>query len=374
MNTKRLLILIFAFLSTAFVSAPQSNSLEFTGVGDDVITAEFSVADYPVMEISAICEYEYDYVTVTLFGSNDEEISAFYDSCEKTGQIYYANNEIDQVEYLQISGAIDWTLTFLPINDANIETYTAPAKIEGSGTAFFIVNNPGKVLQFDYSGDDYVQVYQYSGEGVKGWDGYKQLFYEQGPYSGKTIINPKFTIFQIFSSDAWSFDISGSGGSKTEQTPVAAPTSVSLFPTKAPTEAPVETIAENKSPDFLTLYGDRASFPDYDNQMQLAASSFGLLGGKYVNNWELFTYTGDFTLEELANQLYDFYAEEYADDGYTKFAEPRLFPLVLMGEDLGEGYQMLLQRDTDRIWIVVSESAEQEKGVFVFYCNTSAAG
>jgi hypothetical protein len=108
--------------------------------------------------------------------------------------------------------------------------------------------------------------------------------------------------------------------------------------------------------------------------MQLAASSFGLLGGKYVNNWELFTYTGDFTLEELANQLYDFYAEEYADDGYTKFAEPRLFPLVLMGEDLGEGYQMLLQRDTDRIWIVVSESAEQEKGVFVFYCNTSAAG
>ena len=374
MNTKRLLILVLAFLSAAFVSAPQSNSLEFTGIGDDVILAEFNVADYPVMEISATCEYDYDYVTVTLFGSNDEEISAFYDSCEKTGQIFYGNNEIDQVEYLQISGAEDWTLTFLPIDDAKIKTYTAPAKIEGSGTALFIVENPGKILQFDYSGDDYLQVYQYSGEGIKGWEGYKQLFYEQGPYSGKIMINPKFTVFQIFASNAWTFDISGAGGSKVVQTPAAAPTSVSLIPTEIPTEAPVETISENKSPDFLTLYGDKSSFPEYDNQMQLAASSFGLLGGKYVNNWELFTYTGDFTLEELADQLYDFYAKEYADDGYAKFAEPRLFPLVMMDEDLGEGYMMLLQRDTDRIWIVVSESYDQEKGVFVFYCNTSAAG
>ncbi len=374
MNTKQLLILILVFLSTAFVAAPQSNSLEFTGTGDDVVTAEFLVADYPVMEINATCEYDYDYITITLFGSNDEEISAFYDSCEKAGQIYYGNNEIDQVEFLQISGATDWTISFLPLNDAKIDSFSAPAKIEGSGTAFFTVENPGKVMQFDYSGDDYVQVYQYSGEGIKGWEGYKQLFYEQGPYSGKTIINPKLTIFQIFASGAWSFDISGSGGSKISQTPVVAPTTISLFPTIVPTEAPAETIPENKSPDFLTLYGDRSSFPDYDNQMQLAASSFGLLGGKYVNNWELFTYTGNFTLEELANQLYEFYAKEYADDGYVKFAEPRLFPLVLMDEDLGEGYQMLLQRDTDRIWIVVSESYDQEKGVFVFYCNTSAAG
>lgn len=389
MKTKLLIILMLSTFTMAFVSAPQSNPYVFSGTGDDVITTEIIVSDFPIMQLSSVCENDFDYISITLFGHNDEEISVFYDYCNKQGIIYYANNEIKQIDFIQVSGAKDWILSFLPLSEGLVPVYHAPATIEGTGTTFFSIENPGKVLAFDYPSADYFEVYQYSSEGIQGWDGNKQLFYEQGPYFGKTIINPKFTFFQIFASGKWKFEIIGSGSTKPADnqnmepepevvsTVEAVPPEV-IVPTEIPipTEIlPVETevvAAENGSPDYLKLYANRSTFPEYDNQMQLAASSFGLLGGKYINNWELFTYIGDFSLEELANNVYAFYQSEYADDGFLPFAEPKLFPLILMEEDLGEGYQMLLQRGTERIWIVVSRSYDKEKGVFVFYCSSAA--
>ncbi|GAP40226.1 hypothetical protein [Flexilinea flocculi] len=210
---KIIFLLIFAAIfSMAFSIAPQAEpvveeetagaALEpivFTGSGDDVLVGPIMAEDYPIIDFEVPCEDEYAYMKITLYGADNEVLDVFNRYCTYQGSFYYGGNEIEQIDYLEVSYPGDFTLTFLPLD---AEVYTAPVAVKGEGTSVVFVENPGRILQMSYDEDDYFELYQYS-EDVKGYSGYKQVYYQAGPYKGKSLIDNKFRIFQIYGSGAW---------------------------------------------------------------------------------------------------------------------------------------------------------------------------
>lgn len=216
---KRIIVLIIlsAILMMAFSIAPQAEPvvsegaveeviaepklgpIVFEGSGDDVLVGPIIVNEYPIIKFESACEDPYAYIEITLTGAKNEQLSVFSRYCSYQGSFFYANNEIEQIDFLEVSCPGDFTLTFLPLD---IEVYTAPVIVSGTGTSVFFVDNPGRILSLSYDKDDYFELYQYSEE-IKGYSGYEQVYYQNGPYKGKSLINSNLRIFQLYGAGKW---------------------------------------------------------------------------------------------------------------------------------------------------------------------------
>lgn len=360
MKIVRIAVLIFVFLMTTFTVTAQSEPLVFEGTEEDVIEEKINVAEYPIIQLESDCQNEYDTISITLYGSKDEEIVVFYNSCPSQGKIYYANNEIDQIEYVQVSSEGNWKISFLPMSAAYMDTYQAPVTVTGSGSSAFMIQNFDKILTYSFKAESYFDLTQYSSDGIKGYEGSKMLLFEMGPKEGKTIIDPNFSIFQVTSSGEWSLEFSAGK---------SAAAADDIIP-----EQPVEQVlpsVDHLQPDFLNVYFTKEmnSDPTVEKELEGIADSLGLLDEEVLIDWQLYTYNGKISIEKLMKEVQSFYQEEYADDGYLLLSEPVKLPLVILEEDLGDGYRILLEKEENKIWIYITNSnSEEEKHIFVFFC------
>ena len=361
MKNVRTVLLLFVFLVTTFSVSAQSDPLVFEGYEEDVIEKMIDVVEYPIIQLESDCQNEYDTISITLYGSNDEEIGIFYNSCYSQGKIYYANNEIDQIEYIQVSSEGSWKLSFLPMSAEFMDTYEAPVTVTGSGSSAFMVKNFGKILTYSFKAESYFDLTQYSSDGIKGYEGSKMLLFEMGPKEGKTIVDPNFSIIQVTTSGEWSLDFSaGNSASSADNSNPEPPVDQGL------------PSSNHLTPDFLEVFVTKETNQEAytDTMVTEIAASLGLLERDALIDWQLFTYSGKDSLEALTTEILDFYQEEYEADNYLLLSEPQIIPLVILEEDLGDGYQALLEQDENKIWIYVTNSnAEDEKHAFVFFCS-----
>ena len=361
MKNIKFVILLIAFLMISISVSAQSDPLVFEGTEEDVIEETINVAEYPIIQLESDCQNEYDTISITLYGPKEEEIAVFYSSCLSQGKLYYANNEIDQIEYIQVSSEGNWKLSFLPMSAEYIDTYKAPVTITGSGSSAFMVENFDKILTYSFTAESYIDLTQYSSEGIKGYEGSKMILFEMGPKKGKTIIDPSFSIIQIITSGDWSLDFAAGN---------AAPIADRTIPT--PPIAQALPSADHKHPDYLRVYyrKDVNTEPEVEAEIAEAADSLGILEGDILTDWQLYEYYGNITLEELMTNVKNFYEEEYAPDGYLLTSQPVKIPMNIFDDDLGEGYQILLEQGENKIWIHVSNShSEVEKHIFIFFCT-----
>lgn len=182
--------------------------IKFTGTGDDLVLANIDQKEYPYLYFK--CRTA-NFFSVRISDEEGEDQSVISEIGAYEGLNYIGEAYIDRISMIEISGAKDWELIFLPKINRLVNKYSAPIAISGFGPAVFEVDGLGLIAEVELSSDGFSSIRQYAENSM-----WSSIASEAGEYSGKVKTKKDYPIISIETDSAWNISFYSQDGIKPE--------------------------------------------------------------------------------------------------------------------------------------------------------------
>lgn len=196
-----IVMFIFLLITSAVYAETIHQNIEadpivLSGTGDDLLLIDINSEDYPFVYFK--CRTA-NYLSVKASNENGNEEFLFYGAGAYEGLKYIGNSySVKNFTMLEVSGAKDWEIVFIPKINHLINKYAGPITVTGEGDAVFEVDGLGTMAEIEVLGEGYTTIKQYKESG-------KMDFIYSGAkdYSGKKKIDENYPIIAIESDGSW---------------------------------------------------------------------------------------------------------------------------------------------------------------------------
>lgn len=202
MKKMTFIVMFISLLITSAVYAEtihqniEADPIVLSGTGDDLLLIDINSEDYPFVYFK--CRTA-NYLSVKASNENGNEEFLFYGAGAYEGLKYIGNSySVKNFTMLEVSGAKDWEIVFIPKINHLINKYAGPITVTGEGDAVFEVDGLGTMAEIEVLGEGYTTIKQYKESG-------KMDFIYSGAkdYSGKKKIDENYPIIAIESDGSW---------------------------------------------------------------------------------------------------------------------------------------------------------------------------
>jgi len=196
-----IVMFIFLLITSAVYAETIHENIEadpivLSGTGDDLLLIDINSEDYPFVYFK--CRTA-NYLSVKASNENGNEEFLFYGAGAYEGLKYIGNSySVKNFTMLEVSGAKDWEIVFIPKINHLINKYAGPITVTGEGDAVFEVDGLGAMAEIEVLGEGYTTIKQYKESG-------KMDFIYSGAkdYFGKKKIDENYPIIAIESDGNW---------------------------------------------------------------------------------------------------------------------------------------------------------------------------